>query len=165
MGRRKSVMRIEEVMRRGVRPCSVHDTLAKGARRVWDGGTGCAPVVDDQGNLVGLLTEHDICRAACTVFAPASETPITVAMTHPAPIMMQEASVEAAHETMRRHRLRWVAVADERGRLVGVLSLDDLGLHAAQRLSFDCSPFRAEQVVVTLAATIENPHGLGYPAG
>lgn len=158
-------MRIEEVIRRGVPACSVHDSLAKGARRVWDGGSGCAPVVDDGGALVGLLTEHDICRAACTIHAPASETPVTVAMTHPAPTLLQEASVEAAHEMMRRHRLRWVAVVDERDRLVGVLSLDDLGLHAAQRLSFDCSPFRAEQVVVTLAATAENPHHFGYPTG
>jgi len=49
-----------------VHSCRPNDTLNEPARLMWDFDCGAVPVVDEAGCLVGIITDRDICMAACT---------------------------------------------------------------------------------------------------
>jgi CBS domain-containing protein len=49
-------MRIEDVMTRSVATCRPEDQAAQAARIMWDLDVGCVPVLDDEGDLIGIVT-------------------------------------------------------------------------------------------------------------
>jgi CBS domain-containing protein len=63
--------------------------------------------------------------------------------------------VQKAEETMRAKQVRRLAVTDDRGKLVGLLSLNDLALHAGQR----ADDLSTEEIARTLSAVCQ--HGTG----
>jgi len=146
-------MKIEQVMTAPVQTIRRRDSLAKGARLLHEQGGGCIAVVDGEGRVVGALTEAGVCRASAFIQSPSMETPVSVATSTHVPVVGRETTVDKAHEHMRHARERFAIVVDGRQRAIGVITLDDLGRPAVQDLLSQCSTYRAEQVVRTLAET------------
>ncbi len=48
-------MRVDERMTKNVKCCNTGDSLAAAARLLWEHDCGCAPVVDEDGRLRGIL--------------------------------------------------------------------------------------------------------------
>ena len=44
-----------------VRTCFISDSLATAAQLMWDHDCGCVPVLNEQAQVVGMLTDRDIC--------------------------------------------------------------------------------------------------------
>jgi CBS domain-containing protein len=90
-------------------------------------------VTDDHGRPVGALTDRDI-----VIRAVARDRLRTVTvgdvMTHHVATVSEQASVADAASVMADHQCRRVAVTDDAGRVVGVLSLDDLLRDAGHEL-------------------------------
>ena len=66
-------MRVRDVMVRDVKFCSPKLNLAAVAEILWKQGCGTLPVVED-GRVLGMVTDRDICIALGTRNAKAAET-------------------------------------------------------------------------------------------
>ncbi len=78
------------------------------------------PVVDEQGRVVGIVTNRDM------RFATSDDTPIKAMMTSDNLAMLQEpADLEEAKSLMRARRIEKLLVVDGEGKLTGLLTLKD----------------------------------------
>jgi CBS domain-containing protein len=157
-------LNVFEVMTRRVVSCRPNDTLATAAGLMWDHDVGCLPVVDADGQVVGMITDRDMCMAAYTRGARLAEVLVSSAMSRTVYVCSPEQSVAQAEELMRLDRIRRTPVVDRRGRLLGILSLADLAREAVhQKRRKYGEPLDAE-VTSTLAAVSEpRSRGLGAP--
>lgn len=126
-------MRVSELMTTGVRTCRAEDTLNTVARDMWDGDCGCVPVIDAAGRPIAMVTDRDICMAAFLTGQPLHTIPVKSAASQSMYTVAQSDSIEAASALMRDKKIRRLAVTDEGGQLVGVLSAADLVRTAASK--------------------------------
>ncbi len=91
-----------------------------------------ALVVDQQGRLIGILTERDIVRRVALRAKP--ETPVELIMTAPVKSIAADDLLFRAVGRMRRARLRHMPIVDAAGRPVGVLDLNEALAAAAARM-------------------------------
>jgi CBS domain-containing protein len=119
-------MNIDKVMTRTVKCCHAEDSLSCAAGSMWDADCGCVPVVDHGERVVGVLTDRDICMAGYFRNAPLSELRIADAMAKQPITCKASDSIETAEALMQDHQIRRVPVVDDEGKLVGILSLNDL---------------------------------------
>jgi CBS domain-containing protein len=111
--------------------CGPYDSLSDAVRIMWEQDCGVVPVVDRDGVVVGIVTDRDACIAAYTQDRRLHELTVTLAMSHEVVVCHPEEAITQAVERMRRHQIRRLPVVDNRGRLVGILSLSDLALGGA----------------------------------
>jgi CBS domain-containing protein len=145
-------MNVEGLMTTNLETCTDDHRLDCAARIMWERDCGVVPVVDGDGKIAGMLTDRDICIAGYTQNRVLSEIPIASVIGSKAVVTVHPTdSVEMAEGLMRQHQLRRLAVVDSGGRLVGVLSLNDLA-RGAGRHPRDVS---TEGIARTLAAISE----------
>jgi CBS domain-containing protein len=138
-------------MHSDVAACRPEETMAAAAQIMWEHDCGVVPVVDPDGRVVGIVTDRDLCMAAYTKGRPLAQMRVGEAMQAPVFCCGEEDSRAAIHATMRRHQVRRIPVTDRDGRLVGIVSLNDLVLDAAAAES-GVRTQRISEVVETLSA-------------
>jgi CBS domain-containing protein len=99
------------------------DTLAEAARKMWEQQTGSLLVMDGD-DLVGIITERDILKAAATGVA-LEETRISQVMSKDLVTVGPGTSLREAAKVMADRWIRHLPVLDG-GKLVGILSQRDL---------------------------------------
>jgi len=114
--------------------CRAHDTLSRAAQLMWENGCGCVPVVDDGAELVGFLTDRDICMGAYTQGRPLETITVSTSMTRKVIACRDDDDVSAALNLMCDHGVRRLPVVDKHGRLCGIISLDDLASESLRKL-------------------------------
>lgn len=119
-------MQVKECMSAPVRVARTVDRLDAAARVMWDGDCGFCPVVDGSGQLVGVLTDRDLCMAAYTQGRSLGEIPVAAAMARTLRACRPEDTVAVALQTMAEIQVHRLPVIDARGMVVGVVSLSDL---------------------------------------
>jgi CBS domain-containing protein len=145
-------------MKRSVKTCTVLDTLNTGAQIMWENDCGCVPVVDD-GHVVAMLTDRDICMAAYTQGGPLGTIAVSSAMSKQLYSCKPDDSLAAAEDLMRAKKVRRVPVVDAEGTLVGILSLHDIAREmTVERRGKGKKEVTPEAVSATLAAVCE-PRG------
>jgi CBS domain-containing protein len=142
-------MLVQDLMSRAVRTCSPRDTLERPAQSMWDSDIGAVPVVNDGNRVVGMLTDRDICMAAYTQGQPLHTIRVDRAMARHVVSCRPDDEIATAQKLMQCHQVRRLPVVDRQGRLVGVLSLNDLA-RAAASVTWD-GQIGSEEVVATLA--------------
>jgi len=115
------------------RSCKPSDRLTVAAALMWDHDIGFLPVVDEQDEIVGTITDRDICMAAYTDGRAILEIPVSTAMATHVYTTAADATVEDASGVMRVAQIRRLPAVDEAGKLVGVLSLNDCARYAAAK--------------------------------
>jgi predicted transcriptional regulator len=142
-------MNVFDVCQRHVVTVRRHEELATAAWMMRERNVGCLVVVDSAGAFggwrpVGLLTDRDI---VTNVFArecdPRGMVVEEVMARHPLTVA-GSATVDEVWQRMRSAVVRRVAVLDERDCLAGILSLDDILEHLAQRVPVAVTPIRPE---------------------
>ncbi len=123
-------MRVHEIMTREVKRCRADESLAAAARIMWENDCGCVPVVDGDERVIGIVTDRDVCMAAYTQGKAPSEITVDAAMAHAVATCAPDDPVDDAERTMQRRQVRRLPVVDGAGRLVGILSLNDLARFA-----------------------------------
>ncbi len=142
-------MKVKDVMTGTPYFGSLRANLGEAAELMWKGNCGFLPVVDDQEKVCGVLTDRDICIALGTRNLKAGEVPIGEVMQHRVYACNPEDDIHIALQSMRDGRVRRLAVMDYNGRLAGVVSMDDILLHA-EPSSFGNEPeLSANEVVRT----------------
>jgi CBS domain-containing protein len=127
-------MKVEQIMNRDVKTCGPQDSLNKAAQIMWEKSCGAVPVVDEQLNPIGFLTDRDICMAAYTQGKSLDALRVETAMARKVVSCGVEDDLASAAQLMRQNRTRRLPVIDQNGALVGLLSLDDLACEAARTL-------------------------------
>jgi len=120
-------MNIHDVMTLKVETSHPEALLAEAARQMKNREIGFLPITNNTtGALDGVLTDRDICMAALDTKKPLTEILVRDAMTRSVRACAEDVDLPTAHALMREHHIRRLPVTDASGRLVGVLSLDDL---------------------------------------
>jgi CBS domain-containing protein len=145
-------MTVKEIMNTAVATCAPETDLAAAIAVMRDRHCGFLPVIDARGAVAGVLTDRDACLAAGDSHRPAQRISVLEAMSAPAFSCLADENVKAALATMGRHRIRRLPVVDKSGRLLGVLSMDDV-VHAPQRRGGPT----AEDIVSALKAITAAP--------
>ena len=126
-------MRVSEVMTEATVTDSAQDSLADAARKMWEQQTGSLLVVDDVGELVGIITERDILRAAATGLAFETATVAEVMSKDPRTVGPATSLREAA-KLMATLWIRHLPVVDQ-AKVVGIVSQRDLAGVLAEALN------------------------------
>lgn len=128
-------------MRSAVAPLSPHLTLSKAVQYLANSGYKSLPVVDDQGCVIGMLTETDFLKhlgvesflqllssmldSSFELVHRCHEVTVGVAMTQPAISVSLNAGFVEIIEAFGRHQGRSMPVVEENGRLLGLLLRKD----------------------------------------
>ncbi len=121
-------MRCQDIMKGAVECFGVADSAMEIARRMKQHKFGFAPVCTKDGRPVGAVTDRDIALRVCAEDRKASKTHAGEVMTHDALSVLESDDVAKAEELMAEHHKSRIMVVDDKGRLVGVISLSDLAL-------------------------------------
>lgn len=145
-------MRVEKLMSKDVHSLPVEQTLAEAAQIMWDHDCGCVPIVDGEGQVVGMVTDRDVCMAALLSGKSLHELPVRNAMARQLLTCRPDDTVSSAAAMMRRAQVRRLPVTTAAGRLVGVLSLNDLALAAERDRAISTPAVLLPDVALTLSA-------------
>lgn len=143
-------MKVKDVMTETVRTCTPETNLADAAREMWIGNCGVLPVVDGRREVVGVITDRDICIATgCRRRDPATIL-VSEVITNRAYTCSADSDVIQALEVMRQQDVRRLPVLDGAGKLCGVLSMDDVAL------KIQTDPWATEQEGQKINAILES---------
>lgn len=158
------VLQIKEIMTRNVATCRPDDHLDKPAMSMWDYDCGAIPVVKEDGQVVGMLTDRDVCMVAFSQAKPIHEIKVEEAMTWEVYSCLPDDSISEAEDIMRARQIRRLPVIDLQGKLAGVISLNDLAREAVREQSRRTRETTPEQVGLTLAAICQARSSRQVPA-
>jgi len=150
-------MKIAQLMSRDVKTCRASETLDRAAKLMWDFDIGVLPVVDDHGQIVGIVTDRDACMAAFTQAQPLHHLPVSLAMTNHVITVRPDDTDATAAKIMAKNKIRRIPVVDDSNRPIGMVSLNDLALAKSREVP-------AQELAVTLAAICEHRPNPGSSA-
>jgi CBS domain-containing protein len=119
-------MKVRDIMTEPPLTCGEGTSLAVAARLMEEADYGTLPVVEAQGRIVGIVTDRDICLALARTNRNALNIAVREVMTKHVTRALAGEDVHAALGAMRNARVRRLPVCDEQGRLVGMLSIEDV---------------------------------------
>jgi CBS domain-containing protein len=148
------IMKVQEIMTEDVKACFPDANLATAAALMWETDCGILPVVVNGGNAVGVITDRDIALAVGTRGRAPQEIRVDEVIQGPLSACSLNDDVHTALKTMRKDKVRRLPVLTDDGVLKGILSLNDVVLHAQKgnkELGYD-------DVVSTFKAICQHPH-------
>jgi CBS domain-containing protein len=123
-------MKVKEVLTKQVTTCQPETNLAAASAMMWEKDCGMLPVVNETGELAGILTDRDICIALGTRNRLPSEITVREVMgSHPL-ICKPTDDIRSALQIMREAKVRRLPVVSESGVVEGVVSISDIVLSA-----------------------------------
>lgn len=136
--------KVEEIMTRDVIAVAPETTIRRAAELLIDHGISGLPVVDEQGAVVGILSEGDLIvrqrprprpsvwrlffqdgERLAREYQKATGTMVAEVMTTTVISIAPDASLETAAALLDQHKIGRIPVMDD-GRLVGIVSRGDL---------------------------------------
>jgi CBS domain-containing protein len=122
-------MKTKDRMETTVSVCRPENNLAEATAMMWEGRCGVLPVVDEQERVISMITDRDICIALGTRNLRASD--VQVKDVAPARVFtaLDSDDISRALTTMASQNIRRLPVVNDKGNLVGILSIDDFLLH------------------------------------
>jgi CBS domain-containing protein len=154
-------MRVQDLMTRQVQSCRPDDSLESAAQLMWDHDCGCIPVCTGGNNgasqTIGMITDRDICMHALFQGKALRDLHVRDAMAKDVRVCRPGDSFAQAEKTMQEARIRRLPVVDEKGSLVGMISLADLARHAARERTRPHKDITEKEVGDTLATICEAP--------
>lgn len=121
-------MKVRELMTSPAYTCQPQDSLARAAQLMWDHDFGILPVVDREGRVGGTITDRDICMAAFTGGRRLDELRVADSMSKGLFVCSPDDDITVAASRMVEHQVHRLPIVDAKGKLVGLLSLNDLAI-------------------------------------
>lgn len=139
-------MKVKDVMTSELRTCSLNTNLAVAAALMLDGDCGILPVVEED-RLFGVVTDRDLYIALATRNTRASDITVGHVVQAPVYTCSSDDDVHTALETMKRHGVRRLPVEGYGGKVIGIVSMNDIVLASGAR-----KPVRDADVVSAMQA-------------
>ena len=122
-------MKIQDLMTPNAESCTPQANLSAAAMIMWRQDCGIVPVIDAQREVVGVITDRDICMAVATRHRAPEDVSVADVMTRQVSCVRRTDDIQAALDRMTAARVRRLPVVDESGKLEGIVSLNDLVQH------------------------------------
>lgn len=116
------VHRIRDIMVSPVATARADASLQETVTRLQDQRIGSCVVADAQGKAIGIITERDVLNAVGRQGGEALAQPLSAFMSTPVEWIAPEALLYRAIARMDRRRIRHLAVLDEAGRPIGMVT-------------------------------------------
>jgi len=120
-----SVAKILEKLTQTIIACRPEDTIQTVATILATKGVGALPVRNEQGAMLGIISERDLVRAFADKGAESVTLRVRSVMTRDVITCSPDDSAEDARTLLRKHGFRHLPVV-KHGELVGFLSIRDL---------------------------------------
>jgi CBS domain-containing protein len=137
-------MLVKDLMSKPVATCRRESSLGAAVEILWNQNCGFLPVVDAEDKLVGVITDRDICIALGTRNHLPGEVFVGDVTSGNAITCRTDDEIHYILPLMAEARVRRLPVLNSHGKLAGVISMDDIVLHAetgrfgkAPTLTFD----------------------------
>ncbi len=118
-------MKLKEIMSRSVVCIHTEETVDVAARMLTHYNIGVLPVCDDQGKLVGMITDRDVVIRCVASGRLPEKTRVKDIMTGHVVCASPEMDTGVAAHLMGREQVRRLPVV-EQGKLCGMISVGDL---------------------------------------
>lgn len=123
-------MKVQDVMMRTPAFCSPETNLGAAVEILWNRNCGMLPILDSQQKVVGVVTDRDLCVALGTRNRLPGDIQVSEVASGNVYSCKPEDDIHTALETLARQKVRRLAVINKTGVLEGILSMDDVVLHA-----------------------------------
>jgi len=145
-------MRVVDVMMGTPYYCRPDFNLGSATELMWTGNCGFLPVVGEEGKVIGIITDRDICIALGTRGKPSGEVTVVDVMSQKVYSCAPEDDIHVALRAMRDGHVRRLPVITKAGALVGVISMDDVMLHSQPPALGRVPELSSEEIVKTFQA-------------
>ncbi len=122
-------MQLKDIMTRDPVVLSPETPLKEAARQMRELDSGVMPV-GEADRLFGMLTDRDLTIRATAEGKDPNTTPVREVMTPEVVYCFEDDDVRDAAKKMEEHQIRRLIVLNRDKRLVGIVSLGDLAVHA-----------------------------------
>lgn len=119
-------MNVRDIMTSPAVTCGPATNLSEVAQLFWEHDCGAVPVVERDGQMIGMLTDRDICIGVATRTRPAWQIAAGEVASGQVHSCQPDDALAVALATMAEHQVRRLPVIDDRGAIVGVLSINDV---------------------------------------
>jgi CBS domain-containing protein len=127
-------MSVGRICSRDVHTAHYDEPVLESARRMRDRQVGTVVVVDEM-RPIGMITDRDLTVRVLAAGLDPQATRVSEIMTPSPTTISEDESIETAVGYMRAGRFRRLPVVGRDGRLVGILSLDDVLELVAEELA------------------------------
>ena len=125
-------MRVSELMHTPAVTCTQTTTVSAVARLMADRSVGSVIVIDNVGEVAGIVTDRDITIRGVAE-GRSGDIPVEQLMTRNVASVDPSADITDAAATMMKRRIRRLPVVDDRGHAHGVVALDDIIRNVARQ--------------------------------
>lgn len=122
-------MKVSDVMTTDVETVQLDSSLEEVASIMKIENVGAVPVVDEDDDLVGIITDRDIVVRCVADGKDAAETHVEEVLSHELETIEPDVDIEEAAQLMADKQIRRLPVCED-GELVGMLSIGDLAVKA-----------------------------------
>jgi CBS domain-containing protein len=131
-------MKVKEIMHKGVDWVSPETPVTEIAKLMQAHDIGCIPIGEDD-RLIGMVTDRDIiCKGLASKDFDAARTIARDVMTEGIHCCREDDDLAKAVHHMEALKIRRLAVINKSKRMVGMISLGDVGYFAAADLVSEC---------------------------
>ena len=124
-------MKVSEVMTTEVETVQMNSTLEEAASIMKVENVGAIPVVDEDDDLVGIITDRDIVVRCVAEGKDPADTNVEEILSHELETIEPDVDVEEAARLMADKQIRRLPVCED-GELVGMISIGDLAVSGSQ---------------------------------
>ena len=124
-------MKVSDVMTTEVETVQMNSTLEEAASIMKVENVGAIPVVDEDDDLVGIITDRDIVVRCVAEGKDPSDTSVEEVLSHELETIEPDVDVDEAARLMADKQIRRLPVCQD-GELVGMISIGDLAVKATQ---------------------------------
>ena len=144
-------MKVKEVMMGTPYYCQLDANLGSATELMWNANCGFLPV-QNNGKVIGVITDRDICIALGTRNHVAGDVLVRDVISSRLFSVGPDDEIHIALQTMKDGRVRRLPVVRKDGSLVGVVSMDDILLRT-EPMSLGKEPeLSSDEVVRTFRA-------------
>lgn len=150
-------MKVKEVMTPNAKAIWLTESLADAAQMMWENDCGVLPIIKDGRKVVGVITDRDICMAVAMRDWNPSSVCLEEVMSGQVYSVNTEDDIDQALQAMQEHKIRRLPVVNAEGELEGILSMNDVVLHANSAGDSASDSIANEDVIKTFQAICQHP--------
>lgn len=129
-------MQAREIMSSNIRMIPSSTTLKAAAELMRQADVGVLPISED-GQIIGMLSDRDITVRGVAEGADPASTPASDIMSRDVVSCFEDQDVNEVAKLMEEKKVRRLLVVNRKNEAIGLVSIDDLAMHADTRALAD----------------------------
>lgn len=143
-------MKVSDIMTRMPASCTPETNVGAAVEILWNRNCGMLPLVNAEREVVGVVTDRDLCIALGTRNRLPGDITVGEIASGKVYSCKSNDNIGAALTTMAQLKVRRLPVLNAQGKLEGILSMDDIVAHAQAKSPGRVPELSYEDVVETL---------------